>query len=343
MIDLPTMIPLFCSYFKRKEMDSVLSCLVTDSVGPGQVTEKYTKLAKEKLHFDVGVGFRTPYDALTFALERLGLEQSARVGVSALAPFYHLLAIKNCGFQPVFIDYSLENCLPNIEQLSLTGCSAFLNFEPFGILPDPVKLHSSMLPIIEDMSQALGACRAEALAGTLGDFVLYATENSSAINTGGGALLFTRNKRNVAILKSITDTLPPEVIMTDYNAALGLAQFKEIDGSLQRRFELESRFQQALARTRHKTFKQIDDGRSGLFAFPVLLESGMNDVLVYAKKNGIECACAFETSIVATEEFPVDECPEAHALLRRTVLFPLHQRISDREAGIIEKVIATLP
>jgi len=337
------MIPLFCSYFKRKEMDSVLSCLVTDSVGPGQVTEKYTKLAKEKLHFDAGVAFRTPYDALTFAFERLGLEQGARVGVGALAPFYHMLAIKKCGFQPVFIDYSLENCLPNMEQITSTGCSAFLNFEPFGILSDPAKLHSSTLPVIEDMSQALGARRAETEAGTLGDFVLYASENASAINTGGGALLFTRNKRNVAVLKSIADSLPPEVIMTDYNAALGLAQFKELDESLQRRLELESRFQQALARTRHKTFKQIDDGRSGLFAFPILLESGMNDVLVYAKKNGIECASAFETSIVAAEDFPTDACPEAHALLRRTVLFPLHQRISDREAAIIEKIIATLP
>ncbi|HOV95079.1 MAG TPA: DegT/DnrJ/EryC1/StrS family aminotransferase [Spirochaetales bacterium] len=324
-------------------MDSVLSCLVTDSVGPGQVTEKYTKLAKEKLHFDAGVAFRTPYDALTFAFERLGLEQGARVGVGALAPFYHMLAIKKCGFQPVFIDYSLENCLPNMEQITSTGCSAFLNFEPFGILSDPAKLHSSTLPVIEDMSQALGARRAETEAGTLGDFVLYASENASAINTGGGALLFTRNKRNVAVLKSIADSLPPEVIMTDYNAALGLAQFKELDESLQRRLELESRFQQALARTRHKTFKQIDDGRSGLFAFPILLESGMNDVLVYAKKNGIECASAFETSIVAAEDFPTDACPEAHALLRRTVLFPLHQRISDREAAIIEKIIATLP
>jgi dTDP-4-amino-4,6-dideoxygalactose transaminase len=64
---------------------------------------------------------------------------------------------------------------------------------------------------------------------------------------------------------------------------------------------------------------------------------------VYAKKNGIECASAFETSIVALEDFPEDECPESHMLARRTVLFPLHQRISREEASIIEKVIATLP
>lgn len=337
------MIPLFCSYFKRKEMDSVLNCLMTDSIGPGEITEKFVRTAKEKIGFDAGLALRSPYSALTAALMQLGLPEGAKIGVSPLAPLYHLLAIKSSGNLPCLIDYSVETCLPSVEEVSNAGCSAFIYFEPFGMLTDRTQLGSLSIPVIEDVSQALGASRGEWKAGDYGDFVLYGTENASVVNTGGGAVLFTRNRKNAPVVRTIADNTPAELILSDYNAALGIAQFKEMEQALQRRSELEARFQQSLARTRHKTFKQTDEGKSGLYAFPVVLESGMNDVLVYAKKNGIECASAFETSIIAMEDFPEDACPQAHALARRTVLFPLHQRVGQQEASIIEKVIATLP
>ncbi|MCE5255567.1 MAG: DegT/DnrJ/EryC1/StrS family aminotransferase [Spirochaetaceae bacterium] len=337
------MTPLFCSYFKRKEMDSVLNCLMTDSIGPGDLTEKFVKTAREKIGFEAGMAFRSPYSAMVAALQQLGLAEGSKIGLSPLAPLYHLLAIRNSGYIPCFIDYSLETCLPIFESLASQGCSAFLCFEPFGMLADKAQLADCSIPVIEDITQALGARKGEQMAGDCGEFVVYGTENTSIVNTGGGALLFTRNRKNAPIVRAIADKTPAELILSDYNAALGLAQFKEMEQAQLRREELETRFQLSLARTRHKTFKQEAEGKSGLYAFPIILESGMNEVLVHARKNGIECSAAFDTGIISHESFPDDECPQAHAMARRTVLFPLHQRISAQEASIIEKVIATLP
>ncbi|MFA5853429.1 MAG: DegT/DnrJ/EryC1/StrS family aminotransferase, partial [Spirochaetales bacterium] len=128
-----------------------------------------------------------------------------------------------------------------------------------------------------------------------------------------------------------------------YNAALGLAQLRDLPNSLAKRRELEEKFQMELARTRHRTFKQEQEGRGGCFAFPVVLESGMKDVVIHAKRNGIEAAPAFEQSIIAGEGFPENECPGARSLAMRCVLFPLHEKISAKDAVILARVLATLP
>ena len=40
------------SYIRRKDMDSVLNCLVTDRLGPGAFADRFIKVAKERLGFE---------------------------------------------------------------------------------------------------------------------------------------------------------------------------------------------------------------------------------------------------------------------------------------------------
>ena len=98
-----------------------------------------------------------------------------------------------------------------------------------------------------------------------------------------------------------------------------------------------------LSRTRHRTFRQTGDGQGGCYTFPVVLESSMKDVIIHAKRNGVEAAPAFGQSIIAKDDFPAGECPGAKLLALRCVLFPLHEKIAAKDASIIGKVLATLP
>ena len=181
------------------------------------------------------------------------------------------------------------------------------------------------------------------MAGSIGNFSIYGLEQGSLVTAGGGALLFASSRRDSTILKNAAETLPREIVLTDYNAALGLAQLRDLPNTLLRRKELEAAFQMELARTRHRTFRQEDEGEGGRYAFPVVLESGMKDVIIHAKKNGVEAAPAFEQSILAGEGFPENECPGARSLALRCILFPLHEKIGPKDAHTIQKVLATLP
>lgn len=324
-------------------MDSVLNCMVSDSVGLGDYSEKFLKSAKELFDFDAGIALRSPYFALTEILKRLGLPEKSKIAVSPLAPYYQKQAIEDTGFIPAYIDHKLENCSMNVSEIYEKACAALVLHEPFGMLPEPDQLKEIQIPIIEDISQSFGAFRNELQAGKIGDFCIFSLEEASIVTAGGGALLFTSKKKNTPIIRAIAETCVEEKRLTDFNAALGYTKLREAHSAFQKRSELEKSFQMELARTRHKTFKYIDEGESGKFAFPILLETGMKDAIIHAKKNGVETAPAFEKSIVALENFPTETCPTAHTLLIRTLLLPLHQKISQKDAQTIAKVIATMP
>lgn len=324
-------------------MDTVLGCLVTDSIGPGEYTEKFVKNAKEVFGYEAAVALRSPYFALAIALRRFGLPAGAKIALSPLAPLYQLNVVEDMGFEPCFIDHDPVSGLPDLQAVRTNACSTIVLFETFGILPEKSVVDGIGLPVIEDMSQSLGAFRGETKAGAIGNFSIYSLEQGSPVTSGGGALLFAPTRRDAPVIRGIADTLPKEVALTDYNAALGLAQLRDLHNTLARRKELEESFQQELARTKHRTFKQENQGQGGLYAFPVVLQSGMKDVIIHAKRNGVEAAPAFDESIISREDFPANECPGARSLSMRCILFPLHEKISAKDAGILAKVLATLP
>jgi dTDP-4-amino-4,6-dideoxygalactose transaminase len=337
------MIPLYSSFIKRKDMDTVLGCLVTDSIGPGDYTSKFIKNAKEAFGYEAAIAVRSPAIALQFALVRSGLVRGDKVALSALAPLYHLETIENLGLEPAFIDHDPETCGIMLGEARDKGCKAMILHEALGLLPDAEELGELGMTIIEDMSPALGAYRAGIKAGFLGTFAIYALEQDSPVTTGGGALLFTTVRRESTILRNLAETLTPESVLTDYNAALGIAQLKELQASLERRADLERRFRLEVAKTRHRCFSQQEEGRMGSCSFPVLLETGMKEAIIHAKRNGIEALPAFERSIIGREDFPSNGCPGARALALRCVLFPIHEKVGQKDALAIARVLATLP
>jgi len=338
-------IPVFCSYIRRKDMDIVLNCLVTDSVGPGEYLERFQKSAREALGYDYGFAVRSPVEALACALDTLGLTEGDAVAVPALAPAYYLSVLASRRLLPVFVDAMQEDSAPDLDSFgSLTPKpKAFVLFESLGILPDPEAVRALGVPTIEDLSQSLGAYSGAYRAGSIGQLAFMGLEHGCLITSGGGGLLFAHGRREGSVLRNFVETIPTESRMTDYNAALGFAQLKEMEASISKRRELASMFAQSLARTRHRLIAQKGDGEPGFWALPVSLASGMKDVRAYAAKKEIDTAPAFEKSIVGSGFVPEGACPNARSFLLRCLLFPLHQRIGATGAQKIAKVLATLP
>jgi perosamine synthetase len=338
-------IPVFCSYIRRKDMDTVLNCLVTDSVGPGEYLDRFQKSARESIGFDFGFAVRSPVTALEAAFNALGLVEGDVVAVSALAPAYCALALSGRRLVAAYVDVDPDSAamdLPSIEKLEPRPKAVLLS-ETLGVLPDPEAARGLGLLVIEDVSQSLGAYSGEVKAGSIGQLAILGLEHGGLVTAGGGALVFAHGRREGTVLRNLAETVAPELRMTDYNAALGLAQFRDLEASIARRRELASLFGQSLARTRHRLLSQGGEGEPGYWAFPVVLDSGMKDVRAYAKKKEVETEPAFEGSIVGKGLLPEGACPHARSLLMRCLLFPLHQRIGASGAQKISKVLATLP
>lgn len=342
-------IPVFCSYIRRKDMDSVLNCLVTDSIGPGDYLERFQKGSREVLGFDFGLGVRSPYIALGIALDALGLQRGDAVAVPALAPAYYARVLLDKGLSAIFVDCGENSAAitPETYEAAVSASDvkpkALLLFETLGVLPDPTAFAGMGLPIVEDISQSLGAYREETKAGSIGQLGILGLEGGGLVTAGGGALLFAKNRREGTVLRNINEAIEPELRMTDYNAALGFAQLRELESNIEKRRELYASFAQSLARTRHKLLSQDGEGEPGYWAFPVAFDSGMKDAKAYAKKKEIDTEPAFEQSLVGKGIVPETACPNARSLLLRSLLFPVHQRVGTSGAQKIARVLATLP
>ncbi len=339
-------IPVHSSYIRRKDMDSVLNCLVSDAVGPGELAERLARLARESLGFDAVLPFRSPIDALGAALEALGIGRGARIAASALSPVWYARAFEAFGVEPVWLDVAADSGLPGpaeLERIRERGASALVYRAPYGLIPDPAWFAELGLPLIEDISASVGARFGERSAGGIGAFTLIGLEQSDVLTGGGGALLAATSRREGTVLRNLADRYPPESRLPDMNAALAIAQLKESGRAAERRREIRDLLAQSLARSRHAALVQPGDGENAAFGLPIVIGSGAKEARAYARKKDIETAGAFDSSAQAAGLVPEGDCPRAAALVLRCVLFPLHPKIGKTGAQKLSRVLATLP
>ena len=311
-------------------MDTVLNCLVTDSVGPGEYLDRFQKSARESLGFDYGFAVRSPITALGLALDSLALSEGDAVAVPALAPAYYAEVLALRRLKTVFVDSCPDSGEPDLSQVDALEPrpKAFILHESLGILPDPEAAAAIVAAVIEDMSQAIGAYRGESRSGSLGRMAFFGLEHDSIVTAGGGGFLFAYGRREGQVLRNLAESTALETRMTDFNAALGLAQLRDMETAIARRRELAGLFAQSLARTRHRLISQGGEGEPGYWAFPVSIASSVKDVRAYAKKKEVDTELAFEGSLLAKGPRARGPCPNAQ--VHGDALSPLPPASADR-------------
>jgi len=369
-------IEVYSPTIRRKEMDSVLTAMVEDRIGPGERSRLLLQTAKEYLHFDFALSLRSPAIALALALKALNPERDQRVLVSALSPRYYAQVIRNIGLQPLYCDVSPAfpcMCKESVEQAlnANAGGPAVLCIvlhHTLGFVPDTASIAEAGLPVIEDISQSFTVAPAASVAGKAensrqpesappgvtqkerarGVFTILGLEERDMLTAGGGALLCAHTRRDSSLLRNYGD-LPPEYCLPDINAALAVVQFREARKNIEKRAALAQAYVQASLRTRHKRFipPDINVGSDGTeynnFAFPLVLETGLKDALVFARKKDIALESAFENTIVGVSAGDNLNCPLSYSLSLRTVLFPLYPRLRQSEAERVSKLILAIP
>ena len=343
-------VQLYSSTIRRKEMDAVLSCMVEEKTGPGELNLRLVQSVKEFFGVSGAVALRSPSLALKYAIKSFNLEKDSKILISALAPDWHFSAIQDLGYSPLVLDVSPSNGLVEVEKIKAgieEGGKIILYHETSGLLPDMDEVLSLGVPVIEDISQSALACIGEKKAGTYGVYSILGLEEKDLLTAGGGAVLMAQNNRDWSMLKQMVDEAPVTDKMPDINAALGFVQLKEATKNEAIRREMYEMYIRSLMQGRHKSLiSVVNEEVQAVYSFPVLLESGMKDVKQYASKKDIEIAPAFEGSIVSKrseEGQAAEKCINAKSLYLRCVNFPLYPMLGSSQASKIAKILATLP
>ncbi|MBR5401777.1 MAG: DegT/DnrJ/EryC1/StrS aminotransferase family protein [Treponema sp.] len=351
------MIQTYSSTIRRKEMDAVLTCMVDEKIGPGELNARLIQTVKEFFKCDGAVALRSPAVALKYILLCFDLEPKSKIMISALAPAWHYQVIESLGYEPLVLDVQEVDGLVNAEivhQGMLAGGRLLLLHETEGILPDYEAIMALGVPVIEDVSQSAGASvaiknedgtvsDARKKAGLFGVYSILGLEEKDVITAGGGAVLMAPNRREWLILKKFTDEAPLTDLLPDINSALAWVQLKEFNRNETTRREIFNMYQHSCMIGRHKTFARDMEGASTMCSFPLILNSSFKDVKAYTARKDIEIQLAFAGSVIALKDELSSTCIHAKSLLLRTAHFPLYPRLTQAQAAKVVKVLGTLP
>ncbi len=339
-------IPVYSSTIRRSEMDAVLTCMVEEKIGPGEMNDKLVKLASEVFQTAGALAFRSPAIALAYALKALDLEKGSAVVISALAPAWQFIELERMEYKPIIVDVASDDVLVSVESLEeavKNGAKAIILHETLGFVPDMEKIIDLGIPVIEDISQSAGASYKEKPAGSFGVFSILGLEEKDILTAGGGAVLLAPERRNSIVLKRRYEKAPSTDILPDINASLAFIQLKQMKKNISSRQEMYESYIRTLMQSKHKTIPQNSDNANPVYSFPVILNSGLADVKKYASKKHIEIEPAFKNSVIDVFAEKQEEFINASSVLLRCVLFPLYPRLGSKNVAEITKVLATLP
>jgi len=338
-------IPVFRPSIKRRDMDKVLTCMVSDRLGPGPLAKEFALFFSDYLGAAGGVGTVNYHTAISAALDTCGVTRGDRVIISSLAPQAYLDVFRQKSIQPLTADVDPGTCMmlqDGVERFMDKNPRAIIINNTLGYYPDSKVIDDYSLPVITDFSQGFNNTNTPGKA-MQGDIMLLSLAVDNIITAAGGGLVLVRGKKDYKNLSGIFEGQRKDLLLCDMNAALGLAQLKSIEKFIAARKEIGEIFRRSLQKSRHRTIASGQDSEVSFYSFPVLLEYGIKEVRQYALKQGIETCPAFINSLVAAEEHLKRSCPNSMSLLSRCILFPLYPSLGKRNVELISRVLSTLP
>ena len=329
----------------RSEMEAVLTRMVEERVGPGEVNVALSNAVAGYFASSYAASFRSPPIALHYAISALGIPPDSSIIISALSPYWVYMELKRGGFIPIIIDVAPDSFFMDIEKLKEKGkdAKAIIVSEPLGLVPDVDELLELGLPIIEDISQSIGATYSGVKAGTKGDFALLGLEEHDILTAGGGATLVANKKEEANLLKKLYTTAPSTDLLPDINASLALVQLKQSLKNTEAKQEIFNIYKKALLQTNHKTVSFSPDDINPVYSFPVIFNSNVAEIEKFALKKEIEIEPAFKDSCIAFFKELQEDYINASSMLFRCFLFPLYPRLAKKKIIEIAKILSSLP
>ncbi len=309
----------------------------------------------------------------TAALHLTLLALDVRPGDLVVTTAFSWIATANvielCGAQPVFVDIQpdtfnldpdcLEQTLKRLMAQSDTArrVKAIMPVHTFGQMADMeaiVELADRYhMPVIEDAACALAARQHERQAGTWGAMGCFSFHPRKAITTGEGGMIVTnsadladrlRALRNHGIdpLAPSTDFIMPGLNyrMTEFQAALGVAQMSKLDRIVAARRERAARYDMLLCHTAIQPPAVPPDSwpvyQSYVVLLPAEVAARRADLIQHLRAQGIETTIGtwhmpLTSFFRARYGYRPGDFPACDGVFARALTLPLHEYLSQDE------------
>ena len=315
-------------------MQSVLSSMAVEEIGPGSANKNFAKLLKSDfLNFKNHALYRSPITAFFTAMERLGVKEGDNVAISAFSDKIYNVLLGNLGLSCSLLDVD-----PDVGQVSAgevlklhqeKKLAAFVCSSSLSRLPDLAPIHAAGIKIFCDITDSIGN---EIDASNI-DIAFLSLEDDALITAGGGAGLFS-NERLERPLRG--DEL------CDINSSLALKQLENYDFFLKKRKEIQKTYVQAAGLGKNRVFSNYsEESKDNALHFALVLDN-FKEALGFLDKRSIPVRKTFSNTIFEELE-DKSPFPNCIALYSKVYSFPLYYYLKGNEIDLVRKVISVLP
>lgn len=245
------MIPVCVPLLKGKELEYLKDCINTNWISSrGRYVEEFEKRFAEYCNCRFGVTTTNGTSSIHLALASIGLAEGDEVIVPAFTMVGSVFPIIYCGAKPVLVDCDPETWTMDIAQIEAKVTEKTKAILPVHIYGHPCDMDPILgvaekygLFVVEDAAEVHGAEYKGKRAGGIGDVGCFSFYANKIITCGEGGMIVTNDEKIAKHALSLKDLafeggkgrvyLHSEVgynyRLTNLQAAVGLAQFEQID------------------------------------------------------------------------------------------------------------------
>jgi perosamine synthetase len=258
-----TRIPLSVPAFVGREAEYVQECLDTGWVSSkGRFVRDFEAAFAQRHGHAAAVSTGSGTAALHTALVELGIGPGDEVIVPALTFIATVNPVRYVGATPVFADIDPTTLTVDPAQIAArvtNRTKAIVVVHLYGQPADMDPILALGVPVIEDATEALGSTYRGTLCGTIGQVGCFSFNGNKVITTGGGGMILARDSDRLEHMRYMTlqarepgstEYLHGDVgfnyVLSNMQAALGLAQIEGLDERLARKRAIHARYAEGL-------------------------------------------------------------------------------------------------
>ncbi len=346
----------------KRELESVLDCLIADQLSQGQITRRFEKSFSNTFGYKNALAVNSLMAGYHIAFLGLEIGSEDHIILSPLTSIavadaallvkakIHLVDIAANSYHPekkaIFdlVKSIRDNEKEKSSKIVYIADHVFgsvLNFDLEDILLENII-------VIEDFTGLVGSTYKDDYFGKKGTLSICGLAEYDLITTGNGSMLLTSDSllfKKLNQLRYGAERIPHNLALDyrlgDFQTAMGLVQLSNLGLTLTRRKKVAQFYLETLRNTKHECYftkPEIDN----YLKFPILIQKEFDEVQRYFKSLHIEISKVSELPIHHFLGLPPLQFPNAERLFRRSICVPIYPGLSTNQIERITKALRSM-
>jgi dTDP-4-amino-4,6-dideoxygalactose transaminase len=334
---------------RKKDLEAVLDCMVTDRIGPGQTVVAFERAVAKEVGTGHGVATVSGTAALHLAFLSLGVGEGDEVILPSYMPAAALCVLAQIGARPTVVDIVPETYQIDVDAaLARVGerTKAILVPHMFGIPADVQRFESCPVPVVEECSHALGAAIGGRKVGSFGTLAVLSFAATRLVTSGVGGMVLTNNTRTVAFLKDLRNYDEQEEFkprfsyeMPDFCAALGLRQIEALPVLLEARRKIAELYHETVSNTHYRAMEPPGDRTCTWYRYVVRTEKPIRPTIDFFRAAEIEVKRPVYRPLHRYLGLDPKSCPASEEAWMHCLSVPIYPSLQRKDVETIRKAL----